>query len=64
MNLLRLRRRAVPAVTASDNDRREAWRRDALSLDYPNPRTRALIDELGAEAEPGSAAPETTGTSR
>ncbi|WP_433591521.1 hypothetical protein [Nocardia sp. CA-145437] len=64
MNLLRLRRRSVPAVTASDNDRREVWRRDALSLDYPHPRTRALIDELDADPETGGATAESTGASR
>ncbi|MGW4355017.1 hypothetical protein ACWELJ_23325 [Nocardia sp. NPDC004582] len=64
MKLIGLRRRSVPAVTASDNDRREVWRRDALSLDYPHPRTRALIDELDATAETGGAAPESTGAAR
>ncbi|MEU1205922.1 hypothetical protein [Nocardia sp. NPDC005825] len=64
MNLLRLRRRSVPAVTASDNERREVWRRDALSLDYPHPRTRALLDELDATSETGGAASESTGASR
>ncbi|MFJ9366082.1 hypothetical protein ACIRRA_16940 [Nocardia sp. NPDC101769] len=58
MNLLRLRRRTAPAVTAHEDDRRHAWRLTALSLDYPHPRTRARIDELDA------AAPESTGVTR
>ncbi|MFD7844735.1 hypothetical protein ACFV4K_17580 [Nocardia sp. NPDC059764] len=64
MNLLGLRWRSVPAVAANDNDRREVWRRDALSLDYPHPRTRALIDELDANSETGGAASESTEASR
>ncbi|MGV9662670.1 hypothetical protein ACWDUL_28790 [Nocardia niigatensis] len=57
MNLLRLRRRPEPAVSAHEDDRRQAWRLNALSLDYPHPRTRARIDELDAAAPDSTGAP-------
>ncbi|MGW5113645.1 hypothetical protein [Nocardia sp. NPDC004123] len=57
MSLLKPRRRTEPAVTAHEENRRQAWRLNALSLDYPHPRTRAMIDELDTAATESTGAP-------
>ncbi|WP_458690214.1 hypothetical protein [Nocardia tengchongensis] len=57
MSRWNLRRRSEPAITPVDPQQRLDWRIDALALDYPHPRTRALMD---ADA----AAPDATGATR
>ncbi|MFE3982929.1 hypothetical protein ACFXPR_00425 [Nocardia tengchongensis] len=63
MSRWNLRRRAEPAITPVDPQQRLDWRIDALALDYPHPRTRALIDADTADVT-DTAAPEATGATR
>ncbi|MFF0608155.1 hypothetical protein ACFYUD_05750 [Nocardia tengchongensis] len=60
MSRWNLRRRTEPAIAPVDPQQRLDWRIDALALDYPHPRTRALIDADTTD----TAAPEATGATR
>ncbi|GAB0105580.1 hypothetical protein JMUB6875_45590 [Nocardia sp. JMUB6875] len=52
MNLRRLRRRTETITAPVDHEQRLGWRLNALGLDYPHPRTRALLDD--APDSPGA----------